>query len=170
MLTVNQTITTIYAGRIDGNVSLVKTGSGSLTLAGTNNAYTGATVLSGGTLALAADGALSPYAPLTLEGGTLSVGATRTTVLQLTVSGDVTIDLGDGTGVLTVGDSSAQVWSGTLNFTGTFVPSSIRFGTDGAGLTQDQLDIIRINGLRRWLTLDANGILYVRTGTVIGIR
>ena len=170
VLTVNQTITTIYAGRIDGNVSLVKTGSGSLTLAGTNNAYTGATVLSGGTLALAADGALSPYAPLTLEGGTLSVGATRTTVLQLTVSGDVTIDLGDGTGVLTVGDSSAQVWSGTLNFTGTFVPSSIRFGTDGAGLTQDQLDIIRINGLRRWLTLDANGILYVRTGTVIGIR
>jgi len=87
----------------------------------------------------------------------------------LTVSGDATIDLGDGTGLFTIGDSSAQAWSGTLNFTGTFVPSSIQFGTTRVGLTQDQLSLIRINGQRRWLMLNASGYLTIRKGMVIDV-
>ena len=168
-LTLNQSMNATFAGRIDGNVGLVKDGAGTLTLSGTNNTFSGATTLKAGSLVLAADGALSPFAPLTLAGGTLAVGATRTTVQQLTVSGDATIDLGDGTGLFTIGDSSAQTWSGTLNFTGTFVPSSIQFGTARVGLTQEQLNLIRINGQRRWLMLNASGYLTIRKGMVIDV-
>ena len=170
VLTVNQSTTTLYSGLISGNMGLVKDGAGTLTLAGTNNTYTGATVLNGGTLALGADGALSAGSAVTLAGGTLSAGTFTHAVQQLTVSGSVTIDMGDGTGSLSFADSSAQSWSGLLDLTGTFAPGAVRFGTDASGLTQEQLDLIRVNGQRRELALDAGGYLYARTGTFFFIQ
>jgi autotransporter-associated beta strand protein len=170
VLTLNQTATTTYEGRIDGTVSLVKNGAGSLTLAGTNNAYAGSTTLNSGTLALGCDGALSPNTSLIISNGTLSAGSWLTTLKQLTVTGAATIDLGAGSCRLAFADSSAQAWTGTLNLTGAFNSSAVRFGTSGSGgLTQAQLSLIRINGLPQWLALNANGYLYVRAGTIIGI-
>ncbi|MCA0248161.1 MAG: autotransporter-associated beta strand repeat-containing protein [Proteobacteria bacterium] len=49
VLTVNQSSNTSFAGAIGGNGSLIKTGSGTLTLSGTSN-YSGGTTVSGGTL------------------------------------------------------------------------------------------------------------------------
>ena len=166
-LTLNQTANTVYAGRIDGSVSLVKDGSGSLTLGGPNNTYTGTTTLKNGTLALDASGALSPATSLTLSGGTLAAGPWTNTLQQLTVLGSCSIDVGDGTGRLEFADSSGQPWSGTLNLTGTLDVNTIRFGTSAAGLTQQQLDLIRVNGTGAWLTLGADGYLREIRGTYI---
>lgn len=169
VLTVNQTAATAYAGHIDGNVSLVKTGSGSLALTGTNT-YTGATVLNGGTLALGADGALSPATSLTLSGGaTLSMGTYTNAAQQLIVAGNATLDMGDGTGSLTFADSSAQAWSGSLNLTGTFSATTVRFGTSATALTPEQLGLLRVNGQRRWLSLGAGGYLVERKGTFFSV-
>lgn len=170
VLTVNQSATTTYSGRIDGKVSLVKNGTGSLTLAGTNNAYVGSTTLNNGTLVLGSDGALSPDTSLTISNGTLSAGSWLNPVKTLTVTGAATINLGDGSCRLAFTDSNTQAWTGTLNLTGTFNTFAVRFGTSGSGgLTQTQLSQIRVNGQQQWLALNANGYLFVRTGTFIRI-
>lgn len=165
-LTLNQAANTVYAGRVDGNVSLVKDGSGSLTLGGSNNTYTGATTLKNGTLALAASGALSPATSLTLSGGTLGAGTWTNTLQQLTVSGSCAIDVGDGTGCLAFADSNGQTWTGTLNFTGTLGMNTVRFGTSAAGLTRQQLELIRVNGAKVWLALGSDGYLRTVKGTL----
>lgn len=166
VLTVNQSATTTYSGRIDGNVSLVKDGTGSLTLGGTNNAYTGVTVLKKGTLVLGSDGALSPATSLTISNGTLNAGTWQNTLQQLTVTGAATIALGGGTGRLEFADSSSQTWTGTLELTGTFESTALRFGTSATGLTQEQIDRIRVNGVTPWLGLNASGYLRKITGTL----
>jgi autotransporter-associated beta strand protein len=169
VLTVNPSGAMTYYGRIDGAVSLVKGGAGVLTLAGTNNAYTGATVLNAGTLALGCDGALSASSAVTLAGGTLSIGTWVNAAQQLAVSGNAAIDLGDGTGRLAFADSSAQTWSGTLNLVGNFTMDAVRFGSSASALTQAQLGLLRVDGERRWLALNDGGYLYERKGTIISV-
>jgi autotransporter-associated beta strand protein len=165
VLTVNQSANTVYAGRIDGNVGLVKDGAGSLTLGGTN-AYTGGTTVKAGTLALGCDGALSPATSLTISNGTLNAGTWRNTLQQLTVTGAGTIALGTGVCRLEFADSSTQTWTGTLDLTGTLESTTVRFGTSSAGLTQAQLDLIRVNGVKTWLGVNAYGYLRKITGTI----
>jgi len=169
VLTVNQTATTTYSGRIDGNVGLVKDGTGSLTLAGTNNAYTGATVLKKGTLALGSDGALSPDTSLTISNATLNAGTWHNTVRQLTVTGAATINVGDGSCSLDFGDSSALAWAGTLNLAGTLGWNTIRFGANSAGLAQPQIDSLRVNGQKERLQLSPLGYLIEIKGTLISV-
>ena len=67
-LTVNQTASTTYAGGITGNGSLLKAGTGSLTLSGTNT-YTGTTTVQAG--ALIVSGSISGSATTVESGGTL---------------------------------------------------------------------------------------------------
>ncbi len=170
VLTLNQTAATTYDGRIDGNLSLVLDNSGSLTLTGAGNTWTGSTTLNDGTLVLGTDGALSPNTSLVIGNATLDAGAWANAAQQLTVSGAATIDIGDGTGSLQFADSSSQTWSGTLNLVGTFSESAIRFGSSAGGLTQAQLSLIRINGQYKWLALNADGHLYIRTGMLIRVH
>ena len=168
VLTVNQTATTTYSGRIDGNVGLVKDGTGSLTLAGTNT-YSGATMLKNGTLALGCDGALSPATSLTISNATLNAGTWHNTVRQLTVTGAATINVGDGSCSLEFGDSSALAWTGTLNLVGSLGRNTIRFGTNGAGLAQSQIDSLRVSGQKERLQLSPLGYLIEIKGTLIGV-
>jgi fibronectin-binding autotransporter adhesin len=67
-----------YSGSISGTGSLTKKGAGVLTLAGTNNAYTGGTTVSAGTLAASAPGGLAGYGTTSTvtvsSGATLSLG------------------------------------------------------------------------------------------------
>ncbi|MDZ7619613.1 MAG: autotransporter-associated beta strand repeat-containing protein [Patescibacteria group bacterium] len=95
-LTVNQTANTTFDGRMTGQVSLVKAGTGILTLTGASTTTGGLTV-NGGTVNLnfaratgSASGAsavsnyLSPSAPLTLGGGTFQLtGRNNGTVSSL---------------------------------------------------------------------------------------
>ena len=168
VLTVNQAASTTYSGRIDGNVGLTKQGNGVLTLAGTNT-YTGDTLLKSGTLALGCDGALSPGTALTISNATLDAGTWLNTAKQLTVAGAATIALGDGSCRLEFADCSSQAWTGTLELTGTLVPTALRFGTNAAGLTQDQIGRITMGGNPVWVGLNPNGYLRKITGTVFRV-
>ena len=70
-----------YGGVINGTGSLSKAGSGVLTLSGTNNNYTGATLVNVGMLEVTNPGALSRYST------NLSVSVTSGATLALSVSG-----------------------------------------------------------------------------------
>ena len=72
-----------YAGNISGSGALLKLGTGSLTLAGTNNTYSGGTTVSGGVLAVTSTSALPGYnAP-----SKVAVGSGGTLVLNMGGSG-----------------------------------------------------------------------------------
>ena len=70
---------TTYAGSISGFGILAKVGSGTLTLSGTGNSYSGATTVNGGVLLAGTANALSPYSDMSVgtngTPGTLDVTA-----------------------------------------------------------------------------------------------
>lgn len=100
--------------------SIKKTGTGVMTLSGSNT-YTGATNISGGTLLLGADNVLPNTAALNLSGGTtFNSGGFSDTTGPLGIATSATIDLGSGsTSLVTFTNTGA--WSGLLsiwNYTG----------------------------------------------------
>lgn len=161
---------TIADGGVTGAVSLLKSGEGILTLSGTNS-FSGATVISGGTLQLSANGVLPAATEVELSGGTLKLNGYTNTVNMLTVSSNSVIALNSGEGLLNFsGDSSALTWSGDLTLTGTLGkegPTCIRFYPDG--LTREQLHSISING--NPVTLDENlYLIQQNAGMIILIK
>ncbi|MEN9667608.1 MAG: hypothetical protein RLZZ326_3971, partial [Planctomycetota bacterium] len=80
-----------------GSATLVKTGSGTVTLSAVNT-YTGGTTITAGTLALGASNVLPDTGAVTVNGGTLDLGASTDAVGTLAGSGTVTTT----TGLLTV--------------------------------------------------------------------
>ena len=81
-LTVNQSANTTYDGQLAGELRLVKSGAGTLTLTGTNNTHTGGILVSGGKLSLSGQRTLGALPEtfaadaLTLDGGALLTAAT----------------------------------------------------------------------------------------------
>jgi autotransporter-associated beta strand protein len=154
-----------YSGIIsDGStgMTLTKTGLGTQILSGPNT-YTGATLISAGTLALGASNVLPPSA-VTLDDATLDATTFTDTVGTLDLTGPATINLGSD-GKIAFAASDAIDWSdgavqgGTLTITGTFISgSSLRFGTTMAGLTAGQLARITATGFGAF-ALDADGYL-----------
>ena len=103
--------TTTYLGSIGGASasSVVKAGSGTLVLAGTNT-YAGPTTVSGGVLQLSGGAAIVDTADVSVTGGILNL-ATSETIHQLTlVSGSVT-----GTGNTLTDSADFLVQSGTVS-------------------------------------------------------
>jgi autotransporter-associated beta strand protein len=113
--------TTYIASALTGSNGMTKAGAGTLTLNGTNT-YTGATIVSGGTLQanaanslqsttsinitsgdsllVSASNAVNDSAAINLEGGTLALsGNNRSDVMgALTLTSNSVIDMGEGTG------------------------------------------------------------------------
>lgn len=154
----NNHLSTTYSGVLSGSGSLAKIGDGTLTLSRTN-LHTGATSVNGGTLALGANNVL-PATALSIGNATLNAGTFTDTLGTLDVTSSSKIHLGTGA-ALAFASSSAISWSGgTLNLTGSFVSgSSLRFGTNGNGLTAAQLLLITHQGGGGPFTLDRNGYL-----------
>lgn len=142
---------------LGGGGTLDKTGEGTVTLSAANS-YTGETTVSEGTLALAADNAISSSSDVVLSGGALESGFNQTLgTLNLTASS--TLDLSTG-GTFVFADSSGleSSWNGILSISGTFTEGvSVRFGTTSDGLSAGQLSKVMINGLAAGI--DSNGYL-----------
>lgn len=101
---------------IQGAGSVVKDGSNTLTLSGSNT-YSGGTTVNAGTLALASTTALNANSPLTLTGGTLLLSAAGNYSFgALTVNGNATIDFGSS-GITNFSVSSLSITSGSLTIT-----------------------------------------------------
>jgi fibronectin-binding autotransporter adhesin len=143
----DNTMSTAFADSGTGKTSILKQGSGRWIFAG-NNTYTGTTTIDEGTLELGASHRIGDSSNLVLNGGTFATGGFSETVGTLTLSGDSTLDLGNGASVLVFADSSATIWGASVSLSivnfdqGT---DSIYFGVDG--LTETQLGQITINGL-----------------------
>lgn len=99
-LTVNQTSASEFKGSVTGAVSLVKSGTGALTLSGTNT-LSGAVVVSNGTLLVTGAGTLGlACTNVVVAGGTLtlsnSVALADTAALNLANGGGAKVDLAAG--------------------------------------------------------------------------
>ncbi len=114
---------TFISGSIDGFSSLVKSGTGALTLTNSST-YSGGTILNAGTLNANAFNALGAGA-VTVNGGTLNLGNSNAVGSgTLTINGGV-IDNTSGN-VFTLSANNAQVWGGSFTFVGT---SDLNLGT-----------------------------------------
>lgn len=102
-----------WRNNIGGTGSLVKRGTGSLALAGTNR-YTGGTVVRGGTLAADSAGALGTGSVTTVS-GTLAEASTRT----IRIGGDLTQRADAALSLSVSGPRAALRVAGTASFGGT---------------------------------------------------
>jgi autotransporter-associated beta strand protein len=103
-------------GPISGSgYGITKSGTANLTLIGSST-YSGATVITAGTLFAGATNALSPSSAFNVSGGTLDTSAYADKIASLTVSSSGTLNLGLGNLLTTTGADSL---AGTLNLSGT---------------------------------------------------
>lgn len=127
------------------NIGLYKSGGGTLVLSGTNT-YTGGTVISAGTLAVASDGNLGAVTgDLTLDGGTLhttaDIGMSRS--LNLAGTGRLLTDAGttltlngplSGAGSLEKNGGGDLIFGGAATYSGgtTIGDGTLQIGTGGS--------------------------------------
>lgn len=161
VLEIDGTGTTAISGQIvNGGTStaggLKKSGSGTLTLSNTGNSFGGALTIAGGSVLLGASNVIPDAASVVLSGGKLDLAGFSETVGTLGLTSSSLIDLGGGT--IAFADSSAQSWTGTLSFVGTYTTTSVRFGTSSSALTPGQISSITFNGLGGY-GLDGSGFL-----------
>ena len=157
---------------------LRKIGFGTMRL---NGAYTvpGTVLIEGGAIKLGASGLWgdsSKKTPIVLCGGSLAAAANTSNGLgKITLTADSGLKLEEGA-CLTCDDLSAFAWADGAKLDVTIPTTSdkallgsVRFGTSEDGLTESQVQAIRLNGKKA--TLDSAGWLqYRQIGTKIVIR
>lgn len=163
--TKNYTISSTGGFGIGGSGGLVKSGTGSLTLT-TNNSYTGATAINGGTVFISADNNLgtSGSSTVTLNGGTLSttVGMTNTHAFIIGAGGGTINISGTGSGGTAqyfFNTANTLLGNGQLTLTGTSVLS-----TSGAG----NLRIGQVNSYSGNAVIQSGGIFEYGVAGAVG--
>ncbi|MEH2513651.1 outer membrane autotransporter protein [Nitrobacteraceae bacterium AZCC 1564] len=118
----DQTDNGTYAGNISGTGSLIKSGSGDVTLSGTNT-YSGGTTVNGGALLFLSDANLGASgAGITLNNGT--IGTVNGSTVNQTVNRPVTITNNGGFQVGAInGNPGVLTWGGVISGAGTLVKS-----------------------------------------------
>jgi autotransporter-associated beta strand protein len=110
----NNNATSTYAGRIAdevGQVALTKIGTGTLTISGASNTYTGPTTISAGTLSLGSTGSIGTSATITVNGGaTYDVAG----IAGYTVAGQTLVNNGTVNSAVAVGAGGTLVNNATL--------------------------------------------------------
>jgi autotransporter-associated beta strand protein len=164
-------IDAVLSGALSGHSTLVKTGVGTLKVTAPQT-YDALRVCAG--RLLAADGcfASSNAVPVLLKSGATLAGVSGSgnTFGTLTLTGDASLDVGDGSAALTFADSSAVDWAGsTLTIIGKLQNGKVRFGITAGGVTAAQLASIKMTGDFS-TRIDADGYLVrVPHGTVLSI-
>ncbi len=127
--------TLILHGVVEGNSNITKSGSGTLELGGAaSNTYTGTTTVTSGTLRLSkTDGATAITGDVTVNGGTLALGAAN----QFAADTSVTINGGTWSN----GSSHAQTLKNLTINTGTLQTINSVNVTDTLSLTQGAHDL-----------------------------
>lgn len=150
-----------------GGLSVIKNGAGTMTLSA-DNSFSGPITINAGTLQLGADSALD-FNNITLNNGALDMGAQANSVGTLSVSGaNSTLVLGSG--AIAFADSSGATWGEKLMLSGTLVERSVRFGTDSSGLTAEQLSAIEYNGGKP-VRINSEGYLTAKpAGSIMMVR
>ena len=159
-LTINYTGSSgiTYSGRVRGLGGLTKSGSGTFKLTGDND-YSGATLVSGGTLAIAHNNALGG----TTSGTTVNSGATLQ--LQGGIRVGEALTLAGGATLLSY--NSENEWDGTINLTGN---ATLKAETAEANRKRARLTISgNITKNEHQLTLDATGATLQRLAASIEI-
>ncbi len=150
------------AGTVVNFGGVISATSGNVTYSGANggiiklsaqNTYTGKTIIgvtgdTSITLQMGVNSAIANSTGLTMSGGTLGMnGTTQTVAGTLGLTTTSTIDFANLAGSLTLGNSSGNTWTGTLNVNN-FNPNidHIFVGTDATGLTSGQLSDFSIDG------------------------
>lgn len=178
-LTVNMAVNALYEGLLVGNLSLLKSGPGTLTLTATNT-YSGTTTISNGTLALSGGSSLLSSSIALGPGGTLSVtgridGAItlasnqtlsgRGQVLGIVTNGG-TVSPGSTTGTLTIANY-AQTSAGSLNIEiGGTSPSDYDSLTVVNASLDGVLNLSLVNGFAP--ALDDAFVIVNGSGTITG--
>ena len=164
-------IDALLSGAISGNSTLVKTGAGTLKVTAAQSYE--ALRVNAGTF-LAADGCFSAAHAVSVNlkaGATLAGLSGGNNVFgALTLTGNATLDVGDGSSGMVFADSSAIDWAGgKLTIKGRLQPGKVRFGTDAGGLSATQLGSIVMDGASK--RIDGNGYLVrVPLGTLILVQ
>ena len=139
--TINDRVTVGGAGTNENNLNLIKTGSGTLTIASGAHTYTGTTTVNGGTLSLSTNASplasnfvVNAGATLTGEGstsGALTFGTgTSTLVFDPATTGSFTTASADTTGASIIANPSAgttvgQTYTVLTRSSGTFSPADV---------------------------------------------
>lgn len=136
----SNSLSTSFSGAISSG-SLAKIGSGTLTLNGANNTYTGGTIVSTGTLAVSnKSGSATGTGPVQVDAGTLGGGGI--------ISGAVTVGSGHGTGAGLVPATGTRVQATlTLQSALTFNSDAIYTYTFKARGNKAKTDKVLANGV-----------------------
>jgi len=120
LLDMSPSMDTTYAGVIEGAGTFLKSGDATLTLSG-DSTYTGATVISGGTLRLGAADALSDRTVVSLAdvaGAAFDIRGYDVTVAGLIGGGRNGGNVRLGSGTLTVANADDNLFAGVISGTG----------------------------------------------------